>query len=237
MDRRRALMMAGAEDDLILNDLLTLDGIKNTRAGHDANATTWQDLSGNNYDTVKVASANNPVWQSNHAVFDATNRGQFIEHDFFGGRTKATVELVIQITGNGSRYINGFNQGFIFSNRSGDETHLKGLYTYSYNAGGVSAYVNFDTLGYSPTSSGPTYICYVFDGNTCKRYVNGQLAATHTVTYADLSKNTNRIGYEFASDYVGFPSCNLYRIGISSTAFDADTVALRYQKFRQRFNF
>ena len=236
MARRKALLMQAKADDLILNDLLTLDGIKNTRNGHDASATVWHDLSGNNYDTIKVGSASNPIWQSDHAVFDATNRGQYILHDFFGGRTKATVELVIQITGNGSRLINSFYQGFIFSNRTGTDEIPIGFQTYSYNAGGVSAYVSSESQGYSATPD-ITYICYVFDGSTGKRYVNGSLAATHNIIYSDLSHATNRIGYEYVGGYVGFPACNLYRIGISSTAFDADTVAARYQKFRQRFNF
>lgn len=235
--RRRALMGAGAEEDLILNDLLTLDGIKNTRAGHDANATTWQDLSGNNYDTVKVASASNPLWQADHAVFDATNRGQYISHDFFGGRTTASVELVVQITGNGSRLINNFHQGFILSNRTGTDEYPVGFQTYSYGSTGVSAFATVTNLGFTSTAAGITYICYVFDGNTCKRYINGELAATNSITYSDLSKSTNRIGYEYVSEYVGFPACNLYRIGISSTAFNAGTVAIRYQKLKQRFNF
>lgn len=234
MDRRRALM-AATKEDLILSDLLTLDGIRNTRIGHNASATVWQDLSGNNYDTVKVAAAGNLVWASDHAVYDATNRAQWISHDFFTGRTAGSVELVVQITGNGSRTIYDFQQGFIVSNRTGDESNTKGLYTYSYNSGGISAYVDYASLGYSAASSA-AYICYSIEGNTVKRYLNGELQSTSTITYSDLTgKNAFRIGYEYVSGYVGFPHCNLYRIGIASTAYTAEEIADRYQRFKRRF--
>ena len=235
--RRRALMGAKGED-LILSDLLTLDGIMNTRNGHNASATKWEDLSGNDFDTAKVGAAGNLVWANNHAVYDATDRGQYISHDFFVGRTAGSIELVVQITGNGNRTINGFQQGFVLSNRTGTDSSPKGFHSYSYNNGGISSYVDNTSLGYSAASSGVAYICWTFNGNTADHYLNGEQSHTASITYADLTgKGTLRIGYESISGgYVAFPHCHIYRIGIHSKAFTAAEVADRYKRFKARFN-
>lgn len=50
--------------------LLWLDGVNNTRNGHDTTSTVWEDLSGNNYD---FSSQNgNAVWGADHCAFNGT---------------------------------------------------------------------------------------------------------------------------------------------------------------------
>ena len=50
--------------------VLYLDGINNTGNGHDSNATTWKDLSGNNNDgTLNIAN-----WTENSFKSDSTNK-------------------------------------------------------------------------------------------------------------------------------------------------------------------
>lgn len=234
MSRRRALMAAAAGEDLVLSNLLTLDGILNTRSGHDASAVVWEDISGNQHDTVKVATAGNMVWQDNHAAYDATNRGQYISYSFFNSRTTGSIELLVQITGNGSRELTDFHQGFVLSNRTGGDDHSEGFYTYSYNTAGISSYVDFTSLGYT-SGANAVYICWTINGTEAKRYVNGSLASTATITPAHLDKATLRIAYEYVNGYVGFPHCKIYRIGIDSRAFSADDVADRYARLQARF--
>lgn len=50
------------EDYVRKGMLLYLDGIDNTRKGHDNNATVWENLIDNKYDFIKLSSAANAVW-------------------------------------------------------------------------------------------------------------------------------------------------------------------------------
>jgi hypothetical protein len=59
--------MARRRPDYVKSGLkLWLDGILNTRNGHDATATGWQDISGSNFDFVPYTSGKSPTIGENH---------------------------------------------------------------------------------------------------------------------------------------------------------------------------
>lgn len=220
-----------------INDILTLDGILNTRSGHSDSATTWEDLSGNNYDFEKVG-VNSPVFANDHAVYDATDRRLHLSADLYGHRTTWTLEFVVSVTGNGSKLSNTAYYGGLFSNRNAENSN--GLSIYTYNAAGVSAYYKqSESLGYTG-SLGNTigYIAYVFNNGTVRRYKNGVFQSSSTLsTFATDNKLTDfYIGTGFVGFTDAFPSANIYRIGMSSTAMTDEEIASRYAFFANRFN-
>ena len=90
---------------------LWLDGIDNTRHGHDATATGWEDISGNNYDFVPYTTGNLPTINADHYT-------DFAEDTFLkcanstlasmsNATTKGTLEAVFSIT-SGTGQVIGF---------------------------------------------------------------------------------------------------------------------------------
>ena len=65
------LLLAKASEPSYITDglVLWLDGIQNTRSGHNASATTWEDLSGNQY---YFTASSTPVWADDHCVFNGS---------------------------------------------------------------------------------------------------------------------------------------------------------------------
>lgn len=77
--------------------LLYLDGINNTRNGHDNNTTVWEDLSGNNYDFIKLASAQNAIWSENSYVGDGTDRTLYYNQAILADATECTIEVCYDV--------------------------------------------------------------------------------------------------------------------------------------------
>lgn len=77
--------------------ILYLDGINNTRKGHDDNATVWEDLSGNNYDFIKLSSAENAIWSENSYVGDGTNRALYYNQAILADATECTIEVCYDV--------------------------------------------------------------------------------------------------------------------------------------------
>lgn len=78
--------------------ILYLDGINNTRNGHNDNATVWEDLSGNNYDFIKLSSAQNAIWSENSYVGDGTNRTLYYNQAILADATECTIEVCYDVT-------------------------------------------------------------------------------------------------------------------------------------------
>ena len=227
--------------DFMLNDILTLDGIKNTRNGHDSSATTWEDLSGNENDFAKQSAASNVGWGSAYAEFDATNKILGIDKNLLNGLSQLTIEVVVDVTGNGSYHSGNVNYGVLFTNRVSSENN-NGFRCNSYRedalptGGGVSSTYAGTTLGFSSSPAGRiTYIAWVFSGSDVNRYVNGELAATVIKAFpTGTTYNTWRIGG--SPDNVWFFRGNVYRIGMSSTAMTAEEISERYALYKNRFS-
>lgn len=77
--------------------LLYLDGIDNTRNGHDNNATVWENLIDNKYDFIKLSSAANAVWSENSYKGDGENRTLYCNQAILENATECTVEVCYDI--------------------------------------------------------------------------------------------------------------------------------------------
>jgi hypothetical protein len=89
---------------------LWLDGEQNTRSGHNASATNWEDLSGNEMD---YSHSNGVVINSNNTFYDGTTSSQLITPqkgiDLFGTySTPCTLEIALYVEGDSvvSEFIN-----------------------------------------------------------------------------------------------------------------------------------
>ncbi len=61
------MFMTRKRPDYVKSGLqLWLDGVLNTRPGHDASATGWEDISGHNFDFIPYTTGNLPTIYSNH---------------------------------------------------------------------------------------------------------------------------------------------------------------------------
>ena len=91
-----------------------LDGIKNTKSGHNATATIWEDLSGNNND-FSLGNFNNTDssgWKDESLIFDGENDFlSSIENFNFNNANKLTIQFVDL---NGTLYKNHENLGVLF---------------------------------------------------------------------------------------------------------------------------
>ena len=221
--------------DFMLNDVLTLDGILNTRNGHDTSAVTWEDLSGNENDFAKASGASNVLWGDDYAGFDATNRVLGLDENLFGSASAFSIELVLDITGNGSRNTSGTYYGVIFSNRAWSEND-NGFRANSYNLGMSSQYAGANT-GFTSLSGLIKHVVWVFDGTNITRYVNGEATSPVSKTFpSGTTLSTWRIGGTADSTPNTFCHAHIHRIGMSSKAFTAEEITSRFNFFKDRFN-
>lgn len=77
--------------------ILYLDGINNTRSGHDDNTTTWEDLSGNKNDFIKLSSAQNAIWSKNSYVGDGKDRTLYYNKAILADATECTIEVCYDV--------------------------------------------------------------------------------------------------------------------------------------------
>ena len=77
--------------------VLWLDGISNTRDGHDENTTVWEDLSGNNNDATLI-NYDNPEWDINSLNFNGINQYAQIlnQTNIPEGESPYTIEVVFK---------------------------------------------------------------------------------------------------------------------------------------------
>lgn len=236
----------GAEiEPPIIADVLTLDGIKNTRAGHNAASAKWEDLSGNNYDFS--ASTGTPTWAANCLSME-TNFALYRNVDLQGNKTAITIEIIAQNTGDGTHKNGNSVLGAIFwnANNVGDINGFK-IYSFrSYNTSGklsdngVSSYYNNKTAGYIGNGGIVRYMAYVFNGSEVRRFRDGTLApagsAGNPITMAYPS-GTKRLNWYVGGADSAFYRGNIFYIGVSSRALSDAEIAERDQRFRRRFNF
>ena len=85
------------EDYVRKGMLLYLDGIDNTRKGHDNNATVWENLIDNKYDFIKLSSAANAVWSENSYKGDGVNRTLYCNQAILADATECTIEVCYDV--------------------------------------------------------------------------------------------------------------------------------------------
>lgn len=233
-------------DSLLPTDVLTLDGIKNTREGHNSSSTTWEDLSENHNDFAK-ASSGDLVWNDNCLVCNATARKLTLDAYLFAGLSASgncSVELIVSVDGDGSHAAAGVTYGVIYGvgNDIGTSNQVMRVNTFKNTSLNViqSLVGNNTGMGNTEYVQGTIYhIVYVFSNGSAKRYVNGVVGTEKELAFpfpstAPQNYLKNNIG-GIASGY--YFNGKIYRLGIDSHAFTASEVASRYATFRTRFNF
>lgn len=230
--------------DILINDVLTLDGIKNTRMGHSTTTTTWQDLSGNKNDFTQVSEAQAATWNNTNCTFNATNKVFNCNKQILKNLSNFTIELVIFSTYSSASYDDSSGKmGYIFCNNASNTTGLQ-LYNYRSNASNymyLSNKFQNQSMGALNISRNITYCTYVFDGTNVIKYINGTISGNPVEkSFSSLYNETNwYIGGTYDtnnSEYKIFYYGNIYRIGISSYAMTAEEIAERFIFFQNRFN-
>lgn len=220
---------------LILSDILTLDGIQNTRSGHNASATTWEDLSENHYDFAKLSGANSVVWGDDHAIFNATNRIlQLNGVDPFENLTSFSLEYVASISGNGSQSVSGTYRGLILigGKIGGNSMRVDAVNNNVFRNSVVAV-----TLSDVTASVGEImHVVISCTATEAKLYANGVLVETKEVSLPISNKTVFNIGGNSdGSTRNWFLNGNIYRLAISSNALTAEEVAARYSACKARF--
>ena len=147
-----------------------LDAINNTGSGHNNNASTWADLSGNGYNAT-ISLSGGDRWTANSLAIQNDNTCVRINATKFTGNY--TMEFCVRLTAN-------YNYGTLmrlvtnYTNRgawidSGGDTIFRVASSY-------------DTANTNLSISALNTITMVNSGNTQKTYINGVLKATYTRT-------------------------------------------------------
>lgn len=116
--------------------LLYLDGIDNTRNGHDNNATVWENLIDNKYDFIKLSSAANAVWSENSYKGDGENRTLYCNQAILENATECTVEVCYDIPKLDNYY-------WIFQSRESDSGANGFQFAVSKNLRGSAVFFNY----------------------------------------------------------------------------------------------
>lgn len=97
---RQKNSLSYVKDGLILH----LDGIDNTRSGHNANATAWEDLSGNNYDVTANGSV---TFADDHVVIPSGS--YFLGDTSIQSNAVSSVEIVLSAENSQSIVLSGYD--------------------------------------------------------------------------------------------------------------------------------
>lgn len=220
---------------LILNDILTLDGIKNTRSGHSASTTTWEDLSGNGKDFT-LNGGTTTVWNDNAAVFNGTSSTR--EYTYSGvlfptTLTEWTIELSVKV---GSIGTSSYGYPIFGSDTTtwNDREDISALIQDSAKKVQIVWGIGTSVI----TGDEIAHITYVFrnDGKMFK-YLNGVNLSTTGSTFQTnpLGRTTHYLGGAPVQRNKYFTG-EIYRFGISSTALTDAEIATRYEALVSRFN-
>lgn len=120
--RREMILPSGADGYVDDGIILWLDGIWNTRTGHDANAAKWEDLSGNGHDYAYRADS---VVAQKYCIPNGQMAADIASPTI---STTYTIEIVTDIQNTGSAqfvHARGNNYGTIFFNNAANTLWVK----------------------------------------------------------------------------------------------------------------
>lgn len=237
MRRREMILPGGGAEPLTpyATDIFTLDGIMNTRSGHDSSSTGWEDLSGNNRDFVRGSGTT--VWEAN--CLSLLKTGAYLQN--IGGiplgDNALSVELVWGAAGDGASWVGMDGStyfGTIFKNGTTAGNQHANLCLYQRSKDAISPYYNNKIMARATIGNLATgYFCMVIDSSGTSVYLNGSLLGSDSdypyTTSAFVSAWYVGAGYK--------PNGRVYRVGLSSTAFTAAEIAERYLYYKDRFGF
>lgn len=213
-----------------LNGLVAwYDGINNTAEGHNSEATTWYDSSGNE----KTGTLNGGVWGHNYLSFNGTSDWVSLGVQNYD---TPTVEIVYEVTAASgtSQYLiaNVENGGYGIYVDSNATALVNSIYVTG-NADYSNAYTNQIT-GTKNTAS------LTYDGSILKEYYNGSEKTVELVTGTIKSPESNTIlvlGGNPSGSTVssGYFNGKIYAVRIYNRALSAEEIEENYQTDKIRF--
>ena len=180
MNKRRSIVHSRS---YILSGLVQhYDAINNTRSGHNALSSVWEDLVGNNDGTIE-----NAVWEDKSLRFNGNARVRY--------RGDITPMYTMMMTASVDHNISGLHP------RLTDGNQYPGLYAYNGASDHPFTYRIYghgkDTL-FTPTKAAPNgklvHLTYLFDGTQVKLYFNGVYQGNVVTTINATSVATTYLG-------------------------------------------
>ena len=239
----------GYTDGLVLH----LDGIYNTRNGHNANSNVWEDLSGNNYDFSYHFLANNSLWtDKSYSLNGGYNRTLVCNTAIMSGFTQATIEV---------RYKTNTTQNtWIFQNRS--NSNVEGCFQMCttlnrsvtagniYKANGNCVYIEEGNVNNDLNKQ--YTVSFSYNNGAFKIYTNGVLKQTaeyfkssyggtnqERITDADFAEIASRTVYSLGSGLpwtAGFGmNGEIYSVRIYPVALSENEILNNYDIDNKRF--
>ena len=207
--------------------LVEYDGVQNSDNGHDASATTWEDISGNGNHGI----IHNGTWQSDSLVFDGSSTYVEVPQSAFG--EKMTIEIVAsQITGKAQmafmRYLQTGTAAIFFTLNNASD-NVRAVWNPQYTNYGITGPANIGNI---------TCACLVIDGEAVILYVNGvrygQVSVSGRVTHAYGAV----IGAEYAynASFIHFMQGTMNHFAIYGRALSDAEVARNYAYLANRFS-
>lgn len=234
--------------------ILYYDGINNTKNGHDANTTTWEDLSGNNNNGILYDFENNSEsgWIKNGIVCNGKNNYIQTKEVNLANNSSITVDLTFEENKH-VKYLAGFNKHVILNGLSGandnnswkkfsmhtwyngsDEEKILDGRMYiggNYAEGGEANRFSPEEMKDYKTKEGKKdNIIYTYDSSTmnAKLYINSILIAEKQYT-----TKPNEIEY-FITGKENYKTYNTIRI--YNRALTQEEIKTNYEIDKERFN-
>lgn len=214
--------------DYIKNGLvLYLDGIDNTRQGHDDNSDVWEDLSGNRNDGTISNPNNSIVWNTNCFSFDSIDDKVIVPESNTISPIEQTIEVVLKANGASLNSSNGTQ--IFFVKWQGYTMELNSNRTFSYGR----------KSGYLRTTSSIDYgkiysIVANHENNTSKIYLNNNYENKQTVEPMKYS-GMNYISIGNYGNSNRFFNGNIYVIRMYNRALTDEEIAHNYEIDKSRF--
>lgn len=228
MNRRRSLLNT---NDYVKDELLLwLDGLNNTRHGHNAGSENWEDISGNGLDCSLIGDVS--IFKNAYLVTNTTTARSYILNDNkeieFTPNASWTFECLYQISAPAQIMAAYFNNETLYQIWCNS--------TSEFNARFLNR--RFPASGsYTHNSSTPTLFAVTYDSkeNILKYYLNG-------IELFNSIKNTTsvrtgftlgaRLGGALLNNTVTFYSARYY-----TKALNANEIVKNLSQDKRRYNF
>ena len=205
--------------------VLWLDGISNTRDGHDESATVWEDLSGNNNDAT-LMNYDNPTWNETSLTFDGINQyAQILNYN----NSPYTIETVFSI----NKFSNSA-MGLFCISRNGNNSNgvaiiNKGYAIRNYYGWGDNKHI--DTPNYKMVDHKIFNATSLNFGNDGLIYINSELKVQKNISNDTIIDNVilgNAMGNEYLNG-------NIYSIRVYNRGLSEEEIKQNYEVDKKRF--
>ncbi len=204
--------------------VLWLDGINNTRDGHDENTTIWEDLSGNNNDAT-LMNYDDPTWNENSLIFDGINQYAQIlnQTNIPEGESPYTIEVVFEA--------NVLNDGGLLSLGVEREVgHANGFRLFR-NVGFKHFYWSFDLDYRVQLNINAIYTAVALNyGSERRIYLNSEFGVKGFAV-----PNVKLGSIVLGRSIEGFLNGNIYSVRVYNRGLSEEEIKQNYEVDKKRF--